>query len=159
MGLAVRKQVEKDHEKANHRPAYLPTVSEVPAQVRQDASLSSCTSSFEDESPVELDRIATARTQHSLRTALGHALSGIHARERTTHEGKGEKVFVVDWEGEGDPLNPRNWSVGYRACITLIVSWIGFVVGAASSADSAILPQAAAEFGVSEVVESMALGM
>lgn len=89
---------------------------------------------------------------------LGHTLIGIHARGRTTHEGKGREVFVVNWDGDNDRMNPRNWSVSYRVIITLILACLGFVVGAASSADTTILPQAAAEFGVSEVVETMAIG-
>jgi hypothetical protein len=160
IGLAVREQVERDHEKANHPVTSLPQILEVPEQAQRHASSSSGTSSS-DDGPLQLNRIgsiATVRTQHSLRTALGHALHGIHARDRTTHEGKGEKVFVVNWEGENDPLNPRNWSVAYRAAITLSVSFIAFVVGAASSADTAVLPQAAADFGVSDVVEAMAIG-
>ena len=42
---------------------------------------------------------------------------------------------------------------------SVIVALIGFVVGFASSVDSAALPQATAEFGVSEVVESLATGL
>jgi hypothetical protein len=86
-------------------------------------------------------------------------LTGIHARDRTTREGKGSKVFVVGWEGEDDPLNPRNYSTITRVGLTLVLASISFVVTAASSIDTAIIPQAAAEFGVSEVVESLATGM
>lgn len=56
-------------------------------------------------------RVTTACTQYTARAALGHSLTGVHARDRRTHEGKGEKVFVVGWEGPDDPLNPRNWTV------------------------------------------------
>ncbi|KUJ11239.1 MFS general substrate transporter [Mollisia scopiformis] len=162
LGLAVQKQIQRDHEKTNYPSSHLPAVPEDQGQVLQDATNSSNGTDSEDDNPMDLGRIGsviTVRTQNSLRTTLGHALTGIHARERLTHEGKGGKVFVVGWEGESDPSNPRNWSVAYRACITLIVSSIGFVVGAASSADTAILPQAAAEFGVSDVVESMTIGL
>jgi hypothetical protein len=100
--------------------------------------------------------MARTRTRFSARTALGHALNGIHARDRKTHEGKGSLVFVVNWDGERDPLNPRNISIPTRIWLTLIVSAIAFVMTAASSIDTAILPQASAEFGVSDVVESLA---
>lgn len=56
-------------------------------------------------------RVPTACTQYTARAALGHSLTGVHARDRRTHEGKGDKVFVVGWEGPDDPLNPRNWTV------------------------------------------------
>ena len=39
------------------------------------------------------------------------------------------------------------------------VASIGAIVGFASSIDSSALPQAAAEFGVSEVAESLATGL
>lgn len=58
-----------------------------------------------------LDRAETARTQHSMGTMLGTALTGIHVRDRTTREGGGKgRVFVVGYEGEDDSLNPHNWS-------------------------------------------------
>lgn len=56
-------------------------------------------------------RVPTAGTQYTARAALGHSLTGVHARDRVTHEGKGDKVFIVGWEGPDDPLNPRNWPV------------------------------------------------
>lgn len=65
-------------------------------------------------------RVPTAATQYTARAALGHSLTGVHARDRLTHEGKGEKVFVVGWEGPDDPLNPRNWTVSsdWSWCVT-----------------------------------------
>lgn len=158
---AVRKQVQGDLEKSQFRPSHVNHPSEPPAPNAHDESISSSTPSPTDDTIRELEQInttITVRTQYSKRTALGHSLLGIHARERNTNEGKGEKVFVVNWEGEKDPINPRNWSVTYRVWITLVVASISFVVGAASSADTAVLPQAAADFGVSDVVESMTIG-
>lgn len=69
--------------------------------------------------PDTLERAETARTQHSMGTALGTALTGINVRDRTTREG-GEKgrVFVVGYEGEDDILNPHNWSYGTRWAAT-----------------------------------------
>ena len=66
-----------------------------------------------------LARAETARTQHSMGTMLGKALTGIHVRDRTTREG-GDKgrVFVVGYEGEDDSLNPHNWSFRTRWAAT-----------------------------------------
>ena len=47
-------------------------------------------------------------TQKSLGTRLGATMTGIEVRDRTTREG--ERVFVVGYEGDDDPLNPHNWS-------------------------------------------------
>lgn len=67
----------------------------------------------------------------------------------------GEKFYRVDWESPNDPQNPRTWSTGSRLTITLVLVAIAFVVTAASSIESAVAPQAAKEFGVSQVVESL----
>lgn len=107
----------------------------------------------------EAHRVATAATQYTARAALGHSLTGIHARDRRTHEGKGEQVFVVGWEGPEDPLNPRNWPVARRVSCTLQISLIAAAVGAASGIDATVLPQAARSLGVGEVAESLATGM
>ncbi|KAL1632766.1 hypothetical protein SLS58_011329 [Diplodia intermedia] len=133
-----------------------------PGRSTDSVSISSSNSSTSQEiEPVAVDRVhtaATARTQYTARAALGHSLTGIEARDRRTHEGKGEQVFVVGWEGESDPLNPRNWSTPKRVGVTLQISAVAFAVCAASSIDAAILPQGAAEFGVSEVAETLATG-
>lgn len=102
--------------------------------------------------------ITPVETHRSSRPGIGHSLEGIHIRERTTYEGRDGKVFIVVWDNEEDPTNPRNWSIFYRLLLTLMVASISFAVGAASSADAAILPQYASYFGVSDVVASLAIG-
>ncbi|KAF4454790.1 multidrug resistance [Fusarium albosuccineum] len=106
-----------------------------------------------------MQRTATAETIRKCQSAgiaLGQVLTGIHVRD---HEEKGGKVFLVDWEGRDDPLNPQNWSVGRRVGVTLQISMIALFVGAASGIDATVLPQAAASLGVSEVAESLATGL
>jgi hypothetical protein len=161
--LQVRKQLEKDVEKSgiylteSHHPAN-PQL--VPNPTTSPSS-SNTTSTDNNHDPPELHAIPTTRTsqhQPAGEEYFGHTLTGIHVRDRTTHEGKGEKVFIVDWETPNDPQNPRNWSVVYRLWVTINVACIAFVVGAASSCDTAILPQAAEEFKVVDVVESMSIG-
>ncbi|KAE8451391.1 hypothetical protein EG329_004020 [Mollisiaceae sp. DMI_Dod_QoI] len=131
-----------------------------------------------------IDTMDTARTTQSFGTRIGHALTGIEVRElseemtrrrtrasgRThtstithtnTHEKehRREKVFVVGYESESDPQNPHNWSYTTRIFATIMIAWIGFIVGFASAVDSAALTEAAADFGVSEVTESLATGI
>lgn len=98
-------------------------------------------------------------TQQSEGTALGRALTGVEVRRRKTHEGGEGNVFVVGFEGPKDPMNPKTWSRTKRFAITFSVASIGCVVGLASSIDSSAVREASAEFGVSEVVESMATGL
>lgn len=119
----------------------------------------------EDEDPKidhelrdQLSRHATVQTGYSEGTALGIALTGIHVRDRMTREGGAGQVFVVGYERDNDPLNPQNWSIPRKLMVTLLVAGIGFVVGIASAIDTLAIPQAAEEFGVSEVVESIPAG-
>jgi multidrug resistance protein len=120
------------------------------------------------------DHVVTeSRTRDSFGTRMGNALTGIEVRTltremtrtRSRRSGAGnprneksddrETVFVVNYESEKDSMNPHNWSYAKRIGATIMIASIGFIVGFASSIDSAALPQAAAEFGVSEVVESL----
>lgn len=111
IGLAVQKQPGRDQEKATTwvesslppPPAPAPmyeaqtAIQHPPISVPDAASKNGA---YEDNS--ELDQtssIVLTRTRYSERTALGHALTGIHARDRTTQEGKGSQVFVVSWGG------------------------------------------------------------
>ena len=129
------------------------------------------------ESHRGIQRTSTADTQSgmtntsivatlgSMGTNLGTALTGINVRDRTTKEGRNDptvfsdKVFVVGYEGDRDSLNPHNWSYGTRVWATVNIAFIGWIVGFASSVDSAVLVQASEEFGVSEVVQSLATGL
>ncbi|TKA76488.1 hypothetical protein B0A55_02877 [Friedmanniomyces simplex] len=106
-----------------------------------------------------LSRMSTHHSHLSDRHALSATLTGIHIRQRATHEGGTGDVFVVGYEGPVDPNDPHNWSSWQRIPCTFLIAGIGCVVGIASAIDSSALPQAAAEFGVSEVVESMATGL
>lgn len=154
----LREEAEKKEEPEEEEEKQDP---HTPGRYRDSSSSISSLSTSQEIEPVAVDRVhtaATAHTQYSARAALGHSLTGIHARDRLTHEGKGEQVFVVGWEGDSDPLSPRNWSTPKRVGVTLQISAIAFAVCAASSIDAAVVPQAAAEFGISEVAETMATG-
>lgn len=69
------------------------------------------------------------------------------------------KAIVVEFEPTYDPMNPRDWSFGKRLMVTIVVSFMGVIVGWSSSIDSGIIPQYAEEFGVSEVVASLSTGV
>jgi hypothetical protein len=152
-GFAVQEQLRRQHELSTEKSHPHSPHPRLPAAATPQ-SLDSITPSTDSD----IESLAATPTHHSARTALGYALAGVSARDRTTHEGKGSKVFVVDWEGERDALNPRNWSLARRLGMTMVVSAIAFVVGVASAVDTAVLPQASADFGVSDVVESLAAG-
>ncbi|KAG6999591.1 efflux pump kojT [Physcia stellaris] len=106
-----------------------------------------------------LSSVTTTRSKQSMGTALGTALTGIEVRKRSTKEGGEGNVFVVGYEGERDIMNPHNWSRATRIGATINIASIGWIVGFASSVDSAALMQASEDFGVSQVTESLATGI
>ena len=104
-----------------------------------------------------LDHVETHRTTA---TQIGISLHGINVRSRRTIEVKElGKVFVVGYDGNKDPMSPHNWPLWKRMFATSNIGIIALVVGTAASIDSAAIPQAAADFGVSEVAEALATGL
>ena len=79
------------------------------------------------------------------------ALDGISVEEADG----GEKYYQVNWESASDPQNPHNWSRKGRIRVIFLIIGVAFVVTCSSSIDSANAPQAAKEFGVSDVVEAL----
>ncbi|KAL3422127.1 major facilitator superfamily transporter [Phlyctema vagabunda] len=122
----------------------------------------------------DLARRPTAASSKSFGTAMGNVMTGIEVRQltrgmsrtRSSELGEGEKkdqtpetVFVVGYESANDPMDPHNWSYAKRITCTLLISLVAFIVGFASSIDSAALKPASKEFGVSEVAEALATGI
>jgi len=70
-----------------------------------------------------------------------------------------EFYYQVDWTGPDDPHNPKQWSTLHRVSATLLVCTVAFVATAASAIDSAVITRASADFGVSEVAESLATAL
>jgi len=79
------------------------------------------------------------------------------SRQKTQVVG-GRPVLVVEWDSVDDKQNPKNWTFAQKLGPTLLVSLLALLVGACPPMDSTIIPIAAAEFGVSTVVESMSVG-
>ena len=100
------------------------------------------------------------RIGNTIRKQLEHDVEDVRklkcvSRQQTRVVG-GHPVLIVEWDSPDDPTNPRNWTRGRKIRATLIVSLIAFLVGAIAPIDSSVLPQAAKDFGVSDVVESLA---
>ncbi|TKA33354.1 hypothetical protein B0A50_00907 [Salinomyces thailandicus] len=150
-------QEEQDTMQENQRPEDFREELEEPP-VRPDEE-----EEDDDDYDYEMGRQRTTlsriSTQRSTGTALGNVLTGINIRKRSTREGGDGNVFVVGYEGPDDPNDPHNWPMSKRIPCTLLVAGIGCCVGMASAIDSSAVRPAAEEFGVSEVVESMATGL
>lgn len=69
------------------------------------------------------------------------------------------EVLTVDVDPAELELNPRSWPLHKRVWYTFLVTMVGWVVTWAASVVSPVGQAAAAEFGVSETVESLATGL
>lgn len=98
-------------------------------------------------------------SQYSEKSGLAQSLAGIDIQKQLDSSNPNSHVFVVGWESEDDPLNPRNFSYTRRMVATLLVTALAFIVGAASAIESGVLPQITETYGVSEVVGSLVTGM
>lgn len=113
----------------------------------------------EDNDIPSHDALGKSHTRNSEKTAIAYHLPGIEVRSHVDDSSdRPKRVFVVGWDGVNDPQHPRNYSVARRLTATLIVSALGFIVGAASSINSGVLPQNNAAFGISDVVGSLVDG-
>lgn len=97
--------------------------------------------------------------QEPVSHGLSSPLPGVELLEKPDDHENHCEVFLVGWDHDEDPMNPRNFTVTTRVMATLIVSALAFVVSAASSIESAVLRQNSAAYNVSEVVASLATGI
>lgn len=91
-----------------------------------------------------------ARGSNGDTNQVDHVLTGVQ---------KEKDNFVIEFQGDGDPCNPHNWTKTRRWAVTMVVVYVGFIVGLASSIDSLGIKYAAEEFGVSEVAQSLEVGL
>ncbi|KAJ8082471.1 hypothetical protein PM082_008326 [Marasmius tenuissimus] len=68
---------------------------------------------------------------------------------------------IVDWDGPGDPQNPRNWSKKQRWTVTLVVSLFTFISPVGSSISSPSLPAISRDLGIppGSILENMTLSI
>ena len=72
----------------------------------------------------------------------------------------GEKPFKeVQWDGEGDAMNPRNFSTAKKWLIVLVVSAGSTCVTCTSSMYTLTYEQITVEFGISRVVATLGLSL
>ncbi|KAI1319506.1 major facilitator superfamily domain-containing protein [Xylariaceae sp. FL0255] len=68
----------------------------------------------------------------------------------------GKGYLEVGWTDKDDSFNPKCWSLAHRLRSTLLICLVALTGTIASSIDSVISDRAAADFGVSSTVESLA---
>ncbi|KAJ5289127.1 hypothetical protein N7478_002157 [Penicillium angulare] len=103
--------------------------------------------------------LAKSHTRKSEKTAIAYSLPGVTVRDIDDATDLPRRVFIVAWDGVNDPQHPRNWSMAARLWATFNVSLLAFIVTAASSINSGILPQNNAAYGVGDVVGSLVDGL
>lgn len=97
-------------------------------------------------------------TQDSPRVTLAQSIAGVSIQKQLDSTNQPAHLFIVGWQDENDPQNPRNYPFSSRFIATLLVSALAWIVGAASSINSGVLPQTTETFHVSDVVGSLDTG-
>lgn len=72
------------------------------------------------------------------------------------HGARAGTFFVVKFSGVDDKLDPKNWPQSLQWTTLGIVGTTGLLVGWASAIDTGVAKQAKEDFGVSEIVETLA---
>ena len=57
--------------------------------------------------------------------------------------------YEVDWDGEDDPNNPRNWSIWYKAFVVFSISWSTWCIVVYSTSYTTGLTQMQQDFHIS----------
>ncbi|KAJ6120058.1 hypothetical protein N7523_004338 [Penicillium sp. IBT 18751x] len=65
--------------------------------------------------------------------------------------------YEVDWDGEDDPTNPKNWPMKYKAMALVFLSWNTTTVVLYSTSYTSGVTQIGAEFGKSETIVTLGL--
>ncbi|GJE93813.1 MFS polyamine transporter [Phanerochaete sordida] len=82
--------------------------------------------------------------------------SGSDAALSEKGSGDTADVLVVDWDGPDDPENPRNWELGRKWAVTLVVSGFLFISPVSSAMISPATDQLVSQFHIgSSVVAAM----
>lgn len=155
LGHVVRKQLDDVDARPDATAAVKETVDPVEQSNRPTANPDG---TGQDESKLSPGPVARRDSRASEKTALAYSLAGVDVRKQVDSSNQHAHQFVVGWDGENDPLCPRNLSFSSRLVATLLVSALGWVVGAASSINSGVLPQNTEAFHVSDVVGSLVTG-
>lgn len=68
-------------------------------------------------------------------------------------------IQYVEWTGDNDPENPKNWSFAYKCFVTFIVCVMTVFVYLGSSVVVPGIPEIREEFGVSEPVAALSISL
>lgn len=109
--------------------------------------------------PTELERIQTAKSQHS--ATVGRTVTSKSARKPLPAFGAGKEFppalpdqeeYVVEFDGPSDPLHAQNWPMRKKVLLAAMLGYTTMTSAFASSIFSAATLHVAAEFNVSTEV-------
>ncbi|PLB36570.1 MFS transporter [Aspergillus candidus] len=80
-------------------------------------------------------------------------------RRVTSHgtTGTSDPSYEVDWEGDDDPENPKNWSLAYKAMCIAFLSWNTVMIVIYSTSYTSGAEQISAEFESSSIIVTLGL--
>ncbi|KAM0805489.1 benomyl/methotrexate resistance protein [Usnea florida] len=92
----------------------------------------------------DLEKIVTPEVlPPSLRLVVSHNAASIATNATNDPD------YEVDWDGESDPMNPRNWSIWYKAFTIFCISWSTWSVVVYSTSYTTGLAEMQQDFGIS----------
>ncbi|KAJ5748171.1 uncharacterized protein N7511_009867 [Penicillium nucicola] len=126
---------------------------------------------------------AEKRSQNAETDSIGESISSVETHDdhdalgktltarasRTSHMSLSERVttiatnatadpnYEVDWEGEDDPENPKNWKMGYKAMGIFFLAWNTLTVVLYSTSYTSGITLIGEEFGSSETIVTLGL--
>ncbi|EMD67587.1 hypothetical protein GGP41_007461 [Bipolaris sorokiniana] len=158
-----------------------PATEEVCDEPVVEASVERRESESEDESATDLEKVQTARTQHTARTQISRVGTRTALHKSTTQadleqqfslatvergpsrpiepETLGDGTILVDWYDTDDESNPQNWSFGKKAVVLSLILMYTMGVYMGSAIYSPSIPGVMARFGVEIGAASLGLSM
>jgi MFS family permease len=130
-------------------------VSTILLTVQEPSKISS--SNISQSIPVEILESQDRQPFETSYTRYKHRASTLSGEQ--VENGQASDYIVVSFDGDDDPANPKNWTLGRKVRATLLAMCAGIVGGWTSANDSIIITQAQKTFGVSDVTESLSTGL
>ncbi|KAJ5774494.1 hypothetical protein N7457_009390 [Penicillium paradoxum] len=98
-----------------------------------------------------LGKALTARASRSSHMSLSGRITTVATNATTDPD------YEVDWDGEDDPQNPKNWNFGYKSMCILFLSWNTLIVVLYSTSYTSGTALIAEEFGQPKTIVTLGL--
>jgi hypothetical protein len=92
------------------------------ASLHDTDSIAESISSVDTQADDALGKTLTARASRTSHMSLSERVTTIATNATADPD------YEVDWDGDDDPENPKNWSLAYKAMGILFLSWNTLIV-------------------------------